>query len=166
MSIVTLNHHEPFKGVPTAIEVLKHYHGIHPEVPIKMFGTMPKGNAIPDWIEYYQDPKQKALVEDIYNESAVYLGTSRVEGWGLPPAEAMACGCAFVGTDIGGFREFAIDGETALLSPVDDVAGLVSSLQALTQDDRMRCALAMSAARHIRNFTWDRAGSAFLACLH
>lgn len=165
MTIVTMNHHEPFKGVPAAIEALRDYHKIHPEVPIKMFGTMPKGNEIPDWIEYYQNPEQKALVEDIYNGSSVYLGASREEGWGLPPAEAMACGCAFVGTDIGGFREYAIDGENALLSPVGNIAGMVSSLRALTQNDRLRCTLATAAERHIRNFTWDRAGSAFLACL-
>ena len=165
MGIVTLNHHEPFKGVPDAIEALRRYHATHPDVPVKMFGTMPKGADIPDWIEYYQNPEQKLLVDEIYNTSSVYLGASLEEGWGLPPAEAMACGCTFVGTDIGGFREFAVDGGNALLSPVGDIDRMVSNLVALTENNEMRRSMALRAAEHIRSFTWDRAGSAFLACL-
>jgi glycosyltransferase involved in cell wall biosynthesis len=126
---------------------------------------MARGPEIPNWIEYHQNPSQPFLIDGIYNASSVYLGASIEEGWGLPPAEAMACGCAFVGTDIGGFREFARSGRNALLSPARDPRALAANLVALSDDPSLRARLQRAALDTIGAFTWDRAGSAFVRCL-
>jgi hypothetical protein len=49
-------------------------------------------------------PQQK--VADIFRDSAIYLSFSTYEGFGLPPAEAMASGCLVIGFHGGGGREF------------------------------------------------------------
>lgn len=162
MRIVSMYHHEPFKGVPDALAALRDFHAIHPEVPVTMFGTPVRGPEVPDWIVYRRDPPQAELVDDIYNGHSVYLGASLQEGWGLPPMEAMACGCTFVGTDIGGFREFAVDGETALLGPPGDVAAMTRHLVRLTRDPALRLDMQVAAERNVRRFTWDRACSSLL----
>jgi glycosyltransferase involved in cell wall biosynthesis len=41
------------------------------------------------------------------SESAIYFSTSLYEGFGLPPIEAMACGCIVVGFHGGGGLEYA-----------------------------------------------------------
>lgn len=45
-------------------------------------------------------------VARLYSESALFLSFGYPEGFGLPPAEAMACGCVVVGFHGGGGREF------------------------------------------------------------
>lgn len=82
-----------------------------------LFGVSPRPQSLPSWIEYSYRAPLEELVDSIYNGSSIYLCPSWSEGWHLPPAEAMACGCAVVSTDIGGVRDYAEHAVTALLSP-------------------------------------------------
>lgn len=160
ISVLSLYHHHSFKGVPDAIAVLKSFHDQFPNIPVSMFGTPPRGEDIPDWINYFQNPAQDVLIKDIYNSHAVYLGASLAEGWALPPAEAMACGCAFVGTDIGGFRDYAMNGQTALLSPAGDCAALLQNLCAVVRDPELLLRIQRRGTSNIQQFTWDSSGAA------
>lgn len=45
-------------------------------------------------------------VAALMKESAIFLSFGQHEGFGLPPAEAMACGCITVGYHAGGGKEF------------------------------------------------------------
>ncbi len=45
-------------------------------------------------------------VASLMQESAIFLSFGQYEGFGLPPAEAMACGCIAIGYHAGGGREF------------------------------------------------------------
>ena len=159
-SILSIYHKQEFKGVPDALAALSSYHERFPDVPVTMFGASSRGSEIPDWIQYIANPDQDALVRDVYNRHAVYFGASIAEGWALPPAEAMACGCAFVGTDIGGFRDYATDGDTALLSPAGDREGLLRNLVRITEDPALRTRIQRRGTENIQQFTWDAAGSA------
>ena len=165
MKIVSMNHAEAFKGVPDALAALRSFNITNPAVEVVMFGTMPRTSNIPEWVEYFENPSQDVLARDIYNDASVYLGASTVEGWGLPPAEAMACGCVFVGTDIGGFAEFAVHGKNALLSEPGDPAALAANLQRLASDPDLRVRMQHEAVESMSCFTWDRAGDALLAAL-
>jgi glycosyltransferase involved in cell wall biosynthesis len=53
------------------------------------------------------DKVNEAKVAEILSESAIYFSTSLYEGFGLPPIEAMACGCIVVGFHGGGGLEYA-----------------------------------------------------------
>jgi glycosyltransferase involved in cell wall biosynthesis len=88
---------------------------------------------------------------------AVYLHTSHIEGWPLPPAEAMACGAALVASANQGVREYAEDGVTALLSPPADPALLADRLATLLGDDALRVHLAAAGAERIAGYSWDTA---------
>lgn len=44
-------------------------------------------------------------VAEILKKSIIFLSTSDLEGFGLPPAEAMSCGCIVIGYDGGGGQE-------------------------------------------------------------
>ena len=158
--ILSLYHRHAFKGVPDALSVLRRYHERFPDVPVTMFGAEPRGADVPDWIAYVADPGQDALVRDLYNGHTVYFGASLAEGFALPPAEAMACGCAFVGTDSGGCRDYATDGDTALLSPPGDRDGMLRDLTRITQDAALRARIQRRGTEAIRRFTWAAAGDA------
>ncbi|WP_448258182.1 glycosyltransferase [Microbacterium aurum] len=63
---------------------------------------------------------------DALRESAVFLSLSDRDGFGLPPAEAMACGCYVVGYAGGGGTEFF---DPAYCSPVASTAEAVRELE-------------------------------------
>ena len=165
VSVLSIHHENPVKGVPDALAVLAQYNEEFPDVPVTLFGTKPRPADLPGWMGYVENPDQKKLVSDLYNRHAIYLGASLAEGWALPPAEAMACGCAFVGTTIGGFRDYAKDGDTALLSAPGDRAGMLANLVRITLDARLRRDIQRSGTENIQKFTWDRAGAALEAYL-
>jgi glycosyltransferase involved in cell wall biosynthesis len=104
---------------------------------------------------------QRGLADEVYNEARVFVQPSFHEGFGFTAVEAMACGAALVTTDNGGSRDYAFDGETAVVVPPDDAAGLVDGLLSLLDDEERRQRLARAGERHTRNFDWDR-GSAIL----
>jgi glycosyltransferase involved in cell wall biosynthesis len=51
----------------------------------------------------------------------------------LKPLEAMAMGCLFVASDVGGHRELVRDGETGLLFPADDAGALAHAIAQLME---------------------------------
>ena len=61
----------------------------------------------------------------------VLVFPSWVEGFGLPPLEAMACGAAVIVTDSGGVREYARDGENSLVVAPGDAAAIARAIERL-----------------------------------
>ena len=76
----------------------------------------------------------------------------------MPPMEAMACGAALVTYDNGGCRDYAHDGETALVASRRDVADLAVKLERLAADSALRARIAKAGAAFVTTaFDWDRA---------
>lgn len=144
-----------WKGGRDGIEALKIVKEQFPRLSVILFGVGPRPAFIPKWMKYIQNPSQDVLVKNIYNGSSIYLCPSWTEGWHLPPAEAMACGCAVVSTDIGGVRDYAIDMQTALLSPPQDPAKLAKNVLKLLNDDNLRLQIAKAGYEKILSFNWD-----------
>ncbi len=154
------------KGLGDGLRALELARAEVPALEAVLFGIEPRPPELPRWIEYVENPSPRTLVEEIYNGSGIYLCPSRLEGWHLPPAEAMACGCAVVSTDIGGVRDYAVHGETALLSAPEDPRALAENLMRLLRDDDERIRLARAGHERIQEFDWSRSTDlleAFLA---
>ncbi|WP_312304081.1 glycosyltransferase [Pulveribacter sp.] len=64
----------------------------------------------------------------------VFALSTRWEGMPLALVEAMAAGCACVGSDVVGVREVIAHGSTGLLVPPQDAAALADALQQLLKD--------------------------------
>ena len=158
LALVTMYSSQPWKGVDDAIAVLSRLHMRYPDLRVSMFGLEARPRQIPDWVQYFRNPKRDDL-RSLYNRHSIYLGASREEGWGLPPAEAMACGCAFVGTDIAGFREYAINGRTALLSPPGNRDAMFENLCRVIEDPELRSRLQRAGTEYIQQYTWEKSGA-------
>ncbi len=148
--------HEPVKATRDAITALGTVREeIGAGVRIWSFGG-PRPADLPDWVAYYVRPPD-TLLRALYNDTKIFVVPSLYEGWGLPGAEAMACGAALVSTDNGGVRAYAEHGRTALLSSIRDPDALARNVLRLLDDDQMRRTIAARGHEHIRQFTWDRA---------
>ena len=146
----------PFKRSRDGIEALQIARQRYPNLTAVLFGKERRKSWIPSWMEYRRDPDQQFLVSEIYNKSSIFLSPSLAEGFGLPPAEAAACGCALVCTDSGGVRDYAEHGITALLSAPQDPVTLAEHIHMLFQDGPLRVRLAEAAHERVKRFTWDR----------
>lgn len=158
--VVSLHHEAPWKGSRLALEALRIARDRIPAMDATFFGTGPRPDGLPSWCRYARNPAQAEL-RTLYNRATVVLSASLSEGWGLVGSEAMMCGGAFVGTDVGGHREFARHEETALLCPPGDAAALSECVVRLVREPALRQRIVEGAHRSIQRFTWDRATDAF-----
>ena len=76
----------------------------------------------------------------------------------MPPMEAMACGAALVTYDNGGCRDYARDGETALVARRRDIEDLAVKLERVAGDEALRARLAAAGRAFVTTaFDWDGA---------
>jgi glycosyltransferase involved in cell wall biosynthesis len=156
--VLMLHHDYAWKGTADGFETVARVKRRVPGLYLVGFGlTAPRGPAGYD--EFHTDPPQDALAA-LYTGCEIYLCPSWDEGLGMPPMEAMACGAALVTYDNGGCRDYALDGETALVARRRDVGDLAAKLERLAADAALRARIAEAGATFIRNtFDWGRAVS-------
>ncbi len=145
----------PYKDPADAVAALEAARDSVPALEAVGFGTEERPAELPPWVEYERRPDAVAL-RHLYNSCSVFMQASRNEGWGLPAAESMACGCALVTYDSGGSREYACDGETALVAEPGP-EHLAAAIARLDGDRELRLALARRGREKVREFTWERA---------
>lgn len=92
-----------------------------------------------------------------YNGVQVHVSPSLYEGFGLPAAEAQACGTPVVTTSAGALREIVDDGVSGLVVPPGEVAPLADALRTLLEDPARCRAMGTAGSRRIRErFSWRR----------
>lgn len=157
--VAMLYHPAEHKGSQDGLRALEIAKSHHPDLEATLFGQSQRWlKKPPAWVELRSDVSEPDLV-GIYNACRIYVCSSLAEGFALPPAEAMACGCAVVATDCGGIREFACHGVNALLSPPRNAQALAASILELLADDSLRVRLAKSGYERIQEFTWERSAT-------
>jgi glycosyltransferase involved in cell wall biosynthesis len=73
-----------------------------------------------------------------YQSCDILLFPSRLEGFGIAPAEAMLCGRPVVTTDISALPEVVDHGQNGFLCPRNDVAAYAARVRELGEDAAMR----------------------------
>jgi glycosyltransferase involved in cell wall biosynthesis len=162
--VMMLLHPHPVKGSADGLEALSIVKERLPELRLTLFGTSAPNASIPSWAEYRRLPNQQELRE-CYNRAALFVAPGHLEGWPLPPAEAMLCGAALVATNIPGHREYAIHGNTALLSPAKDTRQLANNIVRLISDRDLRLRIARAGHEYIKKFRWEESVDSFEAVL-
>jgi glycosyltransferase involved in cell wall biosynthesis len=154
--VLMLHHDYAWKGVGDGLDAFARVRARHPGLRLVGFGVKPPRGHDP-YDEFHANPPQESL-KRLYGGCGVYLCPSWDEGLGMPSMEAMACGAALCTYDNGGCRDYARDGETALVARRRDVADLAEKLERLVADGALREKLAAAGAVLIRTeFDWGRA---------
>ncbi len=97
----------------------------------------------------------------LYSGASLYLQPSLIEGFGLPPLEAMACGVPVIASGAEALRETL--GDAALLLDPHDVEAWSDGIASLLRDSEHRADLARRGRDRARAFTWDRTATQTLA---
>ena len=147
------------KAAAEGIEALTRVHRARPETPIRAFGQT-RDPLLPNFVEYHRGPSDDRLKE-LYGAAQVFLYCSRYEGFGLPPLEALAAGCAVVSTRVGDVPEFVVAGSTGLLVEPGDIDGMAAAVLELL-DDPDRCeSLGRAGVQQATAYDWERATDRF-----
>lgn len=154
--ILMLHHHYPWKGVADGLEAFEKVKARHPKARLVGFGLKRPKPQLP-YDEYHENLPQERL-RWLYGRCQIYLCPSWDEGLGMPSMEAMACGAALVTYDNGGCRDYALDGQTALVARRRDVDDLARQLERLVADPGLREKIAREGEMFVsREFDWERA---------
>ena len=90
-----------------------------------------------------------------YNSAQIFVSPSLYEGFGLPAAEAMACGAPVLATTAGAFPEVIEDGVSGVLVPPGNAGALAEAIERILADDGLQQRLGDEGRRRIvDHFSW------------
>jgi glycosyltransferase involved in cell wall biosynthesis len=113
--------------------------------------------SIPEGVRLLGRVEDEVLPQ-LYSGAAGFVYPSVYEGFGLPPLEAMACGCPVAVSDIPAHRE--VCGNRAIYFDPFTPEDLSSKLEMLLRlDDSARASYVEGGLRHSANYSWQRAAT-------
>ncbi|MBI2716549.1 MAG: glycosyltransferase family 4 protein [Rhizobiales bacterium] len=107
-------------------------------------------------IGYVSDQELRAL----YEHALALVFPSLYEGFGLPPVEAMTCGCPVVISEQPALLE--VCGDAALRCEANDVAALSRHMCTLHDDESLRQRMSAAGRERARRLTWAATARALL----
>jgi glycosyltransferase involved in cell wall biosynthesis len=139
----------PHKNHARLFEAFTRVREARPELRLVLTGAGQEQPGLPEGVEALGDVPLAERI-DLYRRAAALVFPSLYEGFGLPPVEAMACGCPVACSSAGSLPE--VVGDAAVLFPPEDPAAIAAAvLEAL---DRASELSALGLARATA-FTWD-----------
>ena len=163
LAVSSLSPHKNFAGIVRALEHLE-----NPGFEVVVAGgTNPavfsgRGASLPDSVKhlgYVSEGELRAL----YEQAAGFVYPSFYEGFGLPPLEAMACGCPVIVSNAASLPEVCAD--AALYCDPHRPEDIAAKIQRLMGDAALRERLKQKGLERAEKFSWDRCARETLAVL-
>lgn len=103
----------------------------------------------------------RADILDLYAAADVYVSPSREDSFGMPVAEAMACGLPAITSVFAGVSALLHDGaDSFILRDPRDIESLDKLLRMLCENAELRISIGQAAANTALAWTWDRNAAA------
>jgi glycosyltransferase involved in cell wall biosynthesis len=93
------------------------------------------------------------VLADAYRRASLFVFLSHIEGFGLPPLEAMAAGIPVVCSNVSSLPE--VCGDAARLVPPLDVDAAADAIGEVLRDAKLSAQLASAGQARARRFSWD-----------
>lgn len=130
---------------------------------IKVFGTsmLGAGAAAPNlhWAGYVSDGELKAL----YEHAGCFVFPSLYEGFGLPPLEAMYCGCPVIVSREASLPEAC--GDAARYCDARDARDIAVQIAHVMSDAELRRGMRVKGRARAATFQWDTAAQQLIGVL-
>lgn len=156
-----MNHRKNFSGLVDAFEILRSEYDCEHELVLagpgeKNIYANVDANLERDALThlgFVSEPQLRYL----YTNADLFLFPSLMEGFGVPPLEAMACGTAVVSSDLPCMPE-VLDDAAAFTDPTDP-DGFAATIYEVLTDDEFRRELVERGRTRAGQFTWERAAA-------
>lgn len=103
----------------------------------------------------YMGRVERAVLVRLFQAARAFVYPSLYEGFGLPPAEALACGVPAIVTRSSSLPE--VVGAAGLLAAPGDTASLAEAIRSLLREPGLEAELRSRALPQAAHFRWDRA---------
>lgn len=90
----------------------------------------------------------------IYNLADLFVYPSLYEGFGLPPLEAMACGCPVIASNSSSIPE--VVGDAAILIDPYDIDDLAKRMYEVLTNDELREGMVSKGLDRAKQFSWEK----------
>lgn len=158
-TVFMLYHAAQRKGAADGLKAIDRLRARVPGLRVRLSGAV-RPDRLPDWTTFSFFPPD-AMLRRLYSSSTVLLYPSRYEGFGLPPLEAMACGCPVVTTRVGAVPEFAVHGRNAMVVEPWDIESMTRALEAVLVTPPLRAQLSAAGMETAVRYSTRIAGEAF-----
>ena len=149
----------PQKGFDTLLRAFELVHRTHPTWRLVIIGEGPLRTSLEAQVQeldlgtVVSLPGRSITVDRVLAESAVFVLSSRYEGFPNVLLEAMVCGCACVATDCdSGPSDLLQHDALGLLVPVDDAIALADAITRVLDDAAYRSRLGEAARASTQRF--------------
>lgn len=88
----------------------------------------------------------------LYSDALMFIYPSLYEGFGLPPLEAMQCGCPVITSNVSSLPE--VVGDAAVTISPDDLDAASSAIEKIYSDELFRSQLVVGGMERARQFSW------------
>lgn len=102
------------------------------------------------FLGYVTDSELKWL----YENAACFIFPSKYEGFGIPPVEAMRCGCPVLTSNAASLPE--VCGDAAAYAPPDDVEAFAQRLSWILENQSVRNNMSVAGRCHSNQFNWSQ----------
>jgi glycosyltransferase involved in cell wall biosynthesis len=90
----------------------------------------------------------------LYSAASLFLFLSLYEGFGMPPAEAMACGTPVIVSNLSSLPE--VVGDAGVLVDPKDPPAVANAVAAVLQNAALRASLSDRGLRQAAQYSWER----------
>lgn len=150
--------------VPIAREVLARYPGNARDLLFVVVGSGPYVTKLTREVQAEGLEDSVRLVGGVPNREAiryfaaadVYMVPSMEEGFPRTLLEAMAAGCPFTTTDVGGVQDILTPDQAQFMVAVGDIQGMAALIIRLLTDQALRESLVRAGYLNVQNYTQDR----------
>lgn len=161
----------PGKNLARTLDAIARLERTHPALKfviaggsnVKIFGASQLGeNASArnvTWAGYVSDGELKAL----YEHAGCFVFPSLYEGFGLPPLEAMYCGCPVIVSRAASLPEAC--GDAALYCDAHDAIDIAATIAQLMGNAELRREMREKGRRHASRYQWDVAAKQLIGVL-
>lgn len=163
--ITTASSDQPLKGLSILLRALAQLRSEFSELQLIVIGKLKENGEtqkelqvleLQDRVQFKSGISNDELVAE-YAQAGIAVVPSLYEGFGLPAAEAMACGVPLICSDGGALPE--VVGDAARLVTAGDVDDLQMALRDLLTDTNTREQLGAKGRAHIlQQLSWDCVG--------
>jgi glycosyltransferase involved in cell wall biosynthesis len=148
----------PHKNLERLLDAFKKIQTNHPEIKLILAGHESAFykrllEHVPTNVELIKNPTDTELGE-LYCNALLYVYPSRVEGFGLPPLEAMSARVPVAASNIPSLKE--ILGDAAAYFNPNDSQNMASVLGEIIDSSKKRAQLIEKGTEHIKRYSWKK----------
>lgn len=169
--VIAVGSIQPYKNIETLVKAFaKFKQTSDPDYVLKLVGSADSrvfsGTSLSEAMAGRSDIQFTGYLSDadllaLYESATCFVFPSLFEGFGIPPLEAMACGCPVIASTAASIPEVCAD--AALYCDPLSTDDMAARIKQLTQDRELQASLVARGFQNIQRFSWEVSGSAMMA---